>query len=137
MYDAYVELLNPADINPPLLANYITFKMAYVNPGYTEMQIAVRISFFCVTISLAAWFLFTLYQVPRNVAFTKDQKNLVWISIAGAFFNDPTYLITIFKPSLFSSVVSQIWPAWFFALLLKFWLRYVERTKEREGQILS
>ena len=41
MYDAYVELLNPTDINPPQLARFISFKMAYINPDYTDMQIAV------------------------------------------------------------------------------------------------
>ena len=137
MYDAYVELLSPTDINPPQLARFISFKMAYINPGYTDMQIAVRMTFFCFTIFIVGCFLLKLYQVPKNVSLTKDQKNLVWISLAGAFFNDPTYLITIFKPSLFSSVVSQFWPAWFFALLLKYWLRSVERAKEGEERILT
>ena len=37
MYDVYVEVLNPNLLQPASLANYINFKMAYVNPGYTDM----------------------------------------------------------------------------------------------------
>jgi len=134
MYDVYVELLNPDQLVPPELASYVTFKMAYVNSGYTDMQIAVRLCFLIFSLAATIWYLWTVCRQPPHVKMTDDQRSLVWISIAGVCFNDPTYLISIFKPSLFSSVVSQIWPAWFFALLLRFWLRSLERTKEQEEE---
>lgn len=80
--------------------------MAYVNSGYTDMQIAVRVCFFFASLAVALWYLCTVCRLPPHVKLTNDQRNLVWISIAGVCFNDPTYLITIFKPSLFSSIVS-------------------------------
>ena len=58
----------------------------------------------------------------------------MWISIAVVLFNDPTYLISIYKPTLFSSMLSNLWVAIFFIMLLKYWLRGVERIKDQTNE---
>ena len=49
----------------------------------------------------------------------------MWISIACVFFNDPTYVINIYKPTFYTYIISQLWLAIFFTLLLQYWLRSV------------
>ena len=110
--------------------------MAYVNDGYTDMQIGVRLSFFIMSLLITLVYLYTVCKVKNK---TRDQMQLVWISIGVVLFNDPTYLISIYKPTLFSSMVSNLWVAVFFILLLKYWLRGVERIKDlsNEEQVLQ
>ena len=83
---------------------------------------------------IVIWYLCKVCKMPKHIQLTSDQRSLVWISIATVFFNDPTYLASIFKPSLFTSVISQFWLAWFFALLMQYWLRSVERVKDQEAE---
>lgn len=53
------------------------------------------------------------------------------VTLGCVFFNDPTYLASVYKPGIFASVVSQLWVAVFVALLLNYWLRGVETVKEQ------
>jgi Wnt-binding factor required for Wnt secretion len=84
-------------------------------------------------------YLWKICRLPRHVNRTHDQRALVWITVALVFFNDPTYPAAIYKPSLFTSVISQLWIALFFALMLRYWLRGVEKVKDltHEGEALN
>jgi hypothetical protein len=101
--------------------------MAYVNESYTEMQMGVRLSFLVLSLLITLVYLYTVCRLKYK---TSDQSQLIWISIGVVLFNDPTYIISIFRPTLFSSLLSNLWVAIFFILLLKYWLRSVERIKD-------
>lgn len=118
---------------PLSILKSLNFKMAYINPGYTDMQIGVRFTFLAVSGVITLWYLCTVCRIPRTVRATHDQKHLVLISIACVLFNDPTYLVSIYRPGVFTSIVSQLWVALFFTLLLAYWLRIVEKAKEIEN----
>jgi hypothetical protein len=87
-----------------------------------------------LSLAVCIAYLCKICRVPPNIEKTPDQKQLVWVSISVVFFNDPTYLVSIYKPSLFTSVISQLWLAIFFALLLQYWLRSVEMIKDRSNE---
>lgn len=108
----------------------ISIKMAYVNGEYTKMQIAVRLTFMILSLIACIIFLCKICKLPRHLDKTSDQRQLVWISIALVLFNDPTYAASIFKPSMFTNAISQLWLAIFFVLMLKYWLKSVERIKD-------
>lgn len=135
-YDAYVEVVNnygsnEADHISEEILRTLHFKMAYFNPNFTDMQLSVRTTFILLTLSISIWYLIALCKgVPRHVTYTYDQKQLVMITLGCVFFNDPTYLASVYKPGIFASVVSQLWVAVFLALLLNYWLRGVETVKE-------
>lgn len=125
-----MEILSTPDEVPEWLIEAVTFKMAYVNPQYTNMQLGVRISFMLFSLGICIFYLWKMCRQPRHVQITRDQRALVWISISLVLFNDPTYVAAVFKPSLFTSIVSEFWLALFFVLLLQYWLRSVERVKD-------
>lgn len=105
--------------------------MAYFNPRFTEMQISVRTTFIMLTLAFTIWYMVSICKgVPRHVELSPDQKAMVTLSLGCVFFNDPTYLASVYKPGIFASIVSQLWVALFLALLLSYWLRGVERAKE-------
>jgi hypothetical protein len=82
------------------------FKMAYFNPHYTDLQIQVRSTFIVMTLTLIVYYMYRTCKVPRHVVLNEDQKAVTWLGIGCVLFNDPTYLASVYKPGIFSSVVS-------------------------------
>ncbi len=80
--------------------------MAYVNAQYTTMQISVRLTFMLLSLAVCLAYLCKVCKLPKIIQRTSDQKQLIWITIALVLFNDPTYAASIYKPSMFTNVVS-------------------------------
>jgi len=51
-------------------------------------------------------------------------------------FNDPAYVASVYKPGMFTSIISQLWVSIFFVLMLKYWLRGFERAKDQQENML-
>ena len=125
-YDVYIQLDddNKASIADSYLRNTY-FKLAYINESFTDTQLAVRVIFMALSALFCLLYLCKVCRLPKQLPQTSDQRQLVWISIACVFFNDPTYAVNIYKPTFYTYIISQLWLAIFFALLLQYWLRAV------------
>jgi hypothetical protein len=51
-------------------------------------------------------------------------------------FNDPAYVASVYKPGMFTSIISQLWVSIFFVLMLKYWLRGFEQAKDQQENML-
>ncbi len=129
-YDVFVEILNKDDLISESFYLGIHFKMAYIVEEFTKLHIAVRYSFMGVSLLVCLVYLCMICKIPRNVPITYDQKSLQWITISLVLFNDPLMAMNINFPNLAFSIISSVWTAIFFSLLLQYWLRSVQRIKD-------
>ncbi len=107
--------------------------MAFINARFTEMQMAVRLTFLIFSILFTVCFSVTICRLPHHIGFSKEQKQILGIAIALILFNDPGYVASIYMPGIFTAVVSQLWVSIFFVLMLKYWLRGVEQVKDEQA----
>ena len=51
-------------------------------------------------------------------------------------FNDPAYVASVYKPGMFTSIVSQLWVSIFFVLMLRYWLQGFGQVKDQQESML-
>jgi hypothetical protein len=117
-YDVFVEILNKDDLVTSSYFLDVHFKMAYIVEEFTKVHLIVRYSFMGLSLIICLWYLCVICRIPRNVPITFDQKSLQWITISLVWFNDPLMALTINFPNYGLSILSSLWTAIFFSLLL-------------------
>ena len=71
MYDVYVEIAD-SDLLDQYILSSMNFKMAFVNPEYTRMQVAVRSTFLFCSLAICIAYLYKVCRMPRHYIKTAD-----------------------------------------------------------------
>ena len=73
-YDVYIELAKlPASTIQQEIVQTMQIKMAFINSRYTDMQMAVRLTFVLLSLLACIVYLCKMCRLPRYIQRTSDQ----------------------------------------------------------------
>ena len=73
-YDVYMEMAKlPVSITQQEIVQNIQIKMAFINSRYTDMQMAVRLTFMLLSLLVCIVYLCKICRLPRYIKRTSDQ----------------------------------------------------------------
>jgi hypothetical protein len=73
-YDVYMEMAKlPVSITQQEIVQNIQIKMAFINSRYTDMQMAVRLTFMLLSLLVCIVYLCKICRLPRYIQRTSDQ----------------------------------------------------------------
>ena len=72
-YDLYVEMVKmPGAPSHKEIVKNLQIKMSYINSRYTDMQLAVRLSFMFLSLGVCIVYLCKMCRLPRHLRKTSD-----------------------------------------------------------------
>ena len=98
----------------------ITVKVRSVSQQFSRYQLAVKYSFFGLSVLSAVCYLWQVLRMKVG-AWSVETKGLVLLSVSLVLFNDPVFLATLIKPHVSFTVVSVVSVMQFVVLLAYFW----------------
>ena len=132
-YDIGVELLNPS---PYRNSNAVTvsFRLVYISEDYTNMQIAMRLTFCVISLIVLSQFATKLLcRVKDWKQHTFGQRSVLVLSLMLFFFNDPWYIVHILSPSFATVVINELQMCVFMAAILVYWLHEMIKLYHSEA----
>jgi hypothetical protein len=116
-----------------------------LNPGYTHFQMAGKYTFFTLSLIMNLvwiWFLCkgkgsTDPASGKRLPFSSDQ---IWVSVLAfllMWYNDPTFAVTVVKPSFIASGFYATDAVTFLAVLMLYWLVTFDSSRSSSGTSLG
>jgi hypothetical protein len=134
-----LEIYLYADVAELALVDGVKFTARSQNPKFTNFLLIFRYVWFAV--SILGLFGYTWFYCRSGVRkMTFEHHYILILSISLVFFNDPIFGITLFYPSIATSIFSTVFVTQFVALLILFWIimwrrMHLESVAMRTSQI--
>ena len=133
IYKVDLELEIPSEYNNILKG--ILFDAKVVSIGYTNFLIILRYTFFAISVMGLIFYAMFFLQIPKNLR-TFEHKYIFVLSVSLVIFNDPFYLLTIYKAGPAMAFFSTLFVVQFVTFLIVFWvvmIRRIHREPVRVG----
>jgi len=121
------------DMNPDYIQNYeIVAQAVLMNPTYTKFMLIIRAIFLAIMVTAFVIFL----KRQSGMAPEIEQRVVMIVSAFSILFNDPYYFIEVFKPNLFSLILSTCFISTFFMAVMLSWIIMLQKiVKASHGQL--
>lgn len=104
----------------------IYFNARTISEKYTNFTLALRYTFFCISIISSILYLIFYFKLSNDLK-TFEHRFISILSFLIPFFNNPFYAINIFSPSVFMAILSTYFTVSLISILLLFWIIMVQR----------
>ena len=106
-----------------------------LNPAFTTFLVVFRIFLFFFSGIFFIYFIVHLNNFKQHI--TLEQKLISILSAGLLIYNNPLYVVSMFRPSLMASFISDVCNAFFISLLICYWLFMTDRIISKNDQPFS